>query len=130
MKVGSWLISLLLLWAVQARATINIVQLADYPVVLAIADINHDGHLDIVTAADDIDGDEEWHLVALRGYGNGTYYSAQTNDLNLADDEYTISAIKIGVLGGDSHPDVAYLVQGPPFDKLYRNQGNGDGTFG
>lgn len=113
-----------------AWATTTTVTLTSYPYWLAIADMDTDGHLDIVAATTDSTASENWQIVVVRGYGNGTFYSAQYEDLVIEEDTHEISALGVGLAGGDTDPDVFFIVQNPPFDKVHRVYGNGDGTFG
>lgn len=81
------------------------VQLDNYPLVVRVYDMNGDGHLDIVTAADDVDNTADWVLTVLRGYGNtsghvGQFYPAQTKDLILDDETFVLTDLGLGKAGG------------------------------
>lgn len=97
---------------------------------IAVADINGDGSLDVVAMADDFQGDETWKIVALRGQGNATFSPAQVRTLALDDYQHEISSFALGDLDADGKTDAVWLDQYAPFDKIQRNLGNGDGTFG
>jgi hypothetical protein len=126
-----WLLGIVGIIAPSVLATTTTVTLTGEPHWLAIADVNGDGHLDIVAAATDSESTENWQLVAVRGYGNGTFYPAQYRTLELDENANEISALGMGFASGDTNPDVFFLVQHPPdFDRVYRSDGNGDGTFG
>ena len=95
---------------------------AFYPVTgigsnsVAVADLNHDGHLDIVTA-DQISGD----LSVLINRGDGTFASAtQIPNIHAAND------VVIDDLDGDGNPDL--IVAGGGGVTVL--PGHGDGTFG
>jgi hypothetical protein len=118
-----------------ALAATVTVQMGQYPSVITVADVDNDGHKDIIAAADDSSGGLTWMLNVLRGYGNttgyvGQFHAVQTKDLALDDDVYTLNAIGVGNAAGDSYPDVFFLAQDDQFSKVYRIFGNGDGTFG
>lgn len=97
---------------------------------IAVGDLNGDGSLDVVAMADDFDGDETWKIVALRGQGNGTFHTPQVRTLALDDYQHVISSFALGDLDADGKTDAVWLDQYAPFDKIQRNLGNGDGTFG
>jgi len=95
-------------------ATTTTVTLTSDPHWLAVADVDSDGHLDIVVAATESEVAETWQIVTIRGYGNGTFYSAQYKDLVLDDNTNDVSALGIGLAGGDANLDAFFLIQHPP----------------
>lgn len=136
MRRGVFLSSVLLLLGVigsttpSLSATTVTITLTSYPEEIAITDVNNDGHRDIVAVADDPENSESWQIITVRGYGNGTFYPAQYKDLVIDDNTNELPAMGIGLASGDTIPDVFFLIKNPPFDKVYRLYGNGDGTFG
>jgi hypothetical protein len=90
------------------------------PLTLAVADLNHDGHLDVVLVS--------WitGLTVLLGNGDGTFQPAQ--DYPTGTGTTQPSALAVGDFNGDSNLDVAvadYLGN----DNLSILLGNGNGTF-
>ena len=83
-----------------------------YGVQFAIADVNHDGYIDIVAS--------EFQQMAV-AFGSATGFSAPVYT-SVTDDDRFLGPVSIGDLNVDGHPDVA-LGSG---DVLF---GNGDGTF-
>lgn len=131
-----WLLAILMLMSVMGVATPSVaattttVTLTSYPYQVTIADVDRDGHLDIVAVAIDTDVSENWQMVTVRGYGNGTFYPAQYKDLLTDEQAHQLAGMGVGLASGDANPDVFFIMQDPPFDKVYRLYGNGDGTFG
>jgi len=90
---------------------------------VAIADVNKDGHLDLVTA--DLGGG----ISVLLGNGNGTFqapvfYSDVLNNSGVGLQAY---AVAIADLNGDGNPDV--VTASWTGDAVNVFLGNGDGTF-
>jgi hypothetical protein len=87
------------------------------PQWVAIADVNKDGHLDLVTA------DSGQGISVLLGKGNGTFQAPVFySDVN----GYSANGVAIADLNGDGNPDVVTAAQAGLVNVFL---GNGDGTF-
>ena len=86
---------------------------------MAAADLNHDGHLDLVLIGADVH-DSSLYGVML-GNGNGTFQTSTSIS--------TLTQFELGLgdLNGDGNPD---LILGDFTDFVSVRLGNGDGTFG
>lgn len=94
---------------------------ASYTTV-AVADLNHDGKLDLVlTTADDAVGSGGGSVSVLRGTGDGTFQPAVAYDLG-GDGAW---ALVVADVNGDGNPDVV-VAGGSTVSVLL---GNGDGTL-
>lgn len=82
---------------------------------VALADLNGDGHLDVVVA-----NDASNSVGVLLNNGDGTFQSGVTYSCG----QYSASSVAITDLNGDGHPDL--VVAGGGVSVLL---GNGDGTF-
>jgi hypothetical protein len=97
------------------------VGLAQYPTVIAVADLNRDGNLDAVTAAPLWDGRFGSGSFALLGNGDGTFrneffeFSGGFNDQ---------AGVAVGDFTGDGIPDLVTADW-----SVYVMAGRGDGTF-
>jgi len=99
-------------------------RVAGVPAAIAIADLNHDGVADLVTA--------DWAQFGadiLLGNGDGTFQS--TTVVNMANSTYNNTyGIAVGDLNGDGIPDlVAANLIGQSAGAIGIAMGNGDGTF-
>ena len=96
---------------------------ANGPTSVAVSDLNHDGHPDLLTAH--YDG----HLSVLLGNGDGTFQSPTTYPVG----DLTVS-VTVGDLNGDGKPD-AVIVDACAVQNGCRKStigvllGNGDGTL-
>jgi len=92
------------------------------PTSVAIADLNGDGHPDVVIANYCLDRHcENGGVSVLLGNGDGTFQTPVTYTLGGAN-----WAVVIGDVNGDGYPDLVVCSQG---GWLYLLLGNGDGTF-
>src|SRR5207245_1293426 len=94
----------------------------DTPNYVAVADINGDGKLDLITA----NGGGR-SVSILLGNGNGTFQSARNFAVGLIP-----NALAVGDFNNDGRLDVAVADQAggpPPHQALWIMLGNGDGTL-
>lgn len=82
----------------------------------AVADLNGDGHLDLVVA-------NASGIGVLLGNGNGTFQTATSYSLN----GNTANSVAIADLNGDGHPDIA--IASRYSHSVFVLLGKGDGTF-
>jgi len=103
-----------------------------YAQSVAIADVNGDGHPDLVVASQcpigECDGEVPGVVSVLLGNGDGTFQSAVSYS---AGGDYA-SSVAIGDVNGDGHPDLVVTTEG--WCQSYPScvsvlLGNGDGTF-
>jgi Bacterial Ig-like domain (group 3)/FG-GAP-like repeat len=90
---------------------------------VALADINKDGKLDIVTGADDVMFNTQVDI--LLGHGDGTF-AAATQTLIAGGIEDPSPVIAVADFDGDGHPDVAFFLAGSFSGILF---GSGTGTL-
>jgi len=95
------------------------VQTHGYPLRITGADLNMDGHLDLVTA------DSENNVTVLIGHGNGTF---SVTGYAVNDNPYYVA---VGDVNGDGFLDLAvpHRTGGTTDDSVAVLLGNGDGTF-
>jgi hypothetical protein len=99
----------------------------EYPQTLfvgtvALADVNRDGHLDIVAPVADF-AEKHTGVIVLLGNGDGTFQ--RTGFFTTPAEP---GSAVVGDFNGDQKPDIAIISQNK--DKVVWLPGNGDGTFG
>ncbi len=92
------------------------------PVDIFAADLNHDGKLDLLTAA--FDGD---NYTVFLNHGNGTFTNGGSGSFIIAGDD--ITRVLATDLNGDGIPDVVTQGCGSGGAVMSVQFGNGDGTF-
>ena len=92
------------------------------PTSAALADVNHDGKLDIVTTGSP--GSQNWKLLVLLGNGNGTFQSPRNFAL---EDASSIGSLVVADVNGDGNTDVVIESDSGSVGVLL---GSGDGNFG
>jgi len=98
------------------------IAVANSPYVVALSDLNGDGHLDIVTGTAAPRG----RVYSLLGKGDGTFFPPVLAAPLFSFSPYT--SVAIAEIDGDTKPDV--LVSGTEGDGVVDVlHGNGDGTF-
>jgi Big-like domain-containing protein/VCBS repeat protein len=90
---------------------------------LALADMDKDGKLDIVTGATDVDFNTQVDI--LLGHGDGTF-AAATQTLIAGGQEDPSPVVAVGDFDGDGNPDVAFFLSGDFSGVLF---GAGNGTL-
>lgn len=103
-----------------------------YPLSVAVGDMNHDGHPDLVVATSSapIFGGFGWTNVdVLLGHGDGTFTAASTTPISTNRGPQFTGAQQLALadFSGDGNVDVAV----PSDDSIYVDvlRGNGDGTL-
>lgn len=103
-----------------------------YPMSVAVGDMNHDGHPDLVVAASSapVFGGFGWTYVdVLLGHGDGTFTTASTTRIsnNRGPQSTGTQQVALADFSGDGNLDVAV----PWDDSIYVDvlRGNGDGTL-
>jgi len=94
-----------------------------YPASVAVADLNGDGHPDLVVAnyCSSSQGCSHGTVGVLLGKGDGTFHSPGIHTTNAE-----ATSVVITDINGDGHPDLVVAVQNQTVTTML---GNGDGTF-
>jgi FG-GAP-like repeat len=106
--------------------TLSSLPVGPYPGGVALADMNGDGHLDLVTAVEQSTKDQ---LVVLPGLGDGTFGAALTK--NMPQTTFPLD-VAVADLDLDGDLDVAVLqlaFNSPTFEAVTSMHGAGDGSF-
>jgi Big-like domain-containing protein/VCBS repeat protein len=92
---------------------------------VTVADVNGDGHLDLVTAncGNGVNGCKNGMVGVLLGNGDGTFQTA----ISYPSGGAKAFSVAIGDVNGDGHPDLA--VANTDSSSVGVLRGNGDGTF-
>jgi uncharacterized protein (TIGR03437 family) len=99
------------------------ISVGNAPVSLAVADVNNDGHLDLVVACQDpLMGS---NVFILLGQGNGTFQPATTSYLVGQNPSYIVT----GDFNDDNHPDLAVSDQTGGTVTVLLNDSMGGGNF-
>ena len=96
--------------------------LGPWNITLAVADLNRDGHPDIVTA--NTSNSIEGSVSILLGNGDGTFQDPQTIPL-----DHPTGVMLVGDLTGNGTPDLVLNDTLYPANEITVLLGNGDGTF-
>jgi hypothetical protein len=97
----------------------RVIPVGQSPGSIAIADVNHDGHLDIIVA-----NETSGTLTVLLGDGNGNFAQAQGSPIACG---RSPNDIAVGDFNGDGNPDLVIANTGTPYLTILL--GNGKGGF-
>jgi hypothetical protein len=94
------------------------------PKDLKVADVNHDGHLDLILTNESNTGNYAGKIAVLLGRGDGTFLSPIWIPIASGN---SLKQLVVGDFDGDSVPDLAVANYGANSIGVFH--GNGDGTF-
>lgn len=104
-------------------ATAQTLTTGNIPVLINVADVNHDGILDLVVANK---GDNT--ISVFTGKGDGTFALASTRNFSNSTSDVPL-ALVAGDFDGDGNPDLVVSIASTVGGSLAILKGNGDGTF-
>jgi len=97
------------------------------PLCLDVADLNADGHLDIVAGI--VGGQAAGPLVTLLGDGTGKFGDPITRAVDAITGSYATTTVIAKDLNGDGIPDLVVVDMGDVVPGAHSYLGRGDGTF-